>query len=137
MAFGPAIAAADSSGQVFFSGRFPGQPANRHQQIPSSGQFGPHCLTLFGHIPSWIALGVFLLRFALQPIWHRRPVWLRSFAAEADFSSPSPSHKSRTWSVGSASLALLFLLDIIFGLYPLFWSGLGPVYAVPVMPCVS
>lgn len=32
----------------------------------------------------WIALLVFVGRYALQPLWNRRPVWLRGFATEED-----------------------------------------------------
>lgn len=32
----------------------------------------------------WLSLLVFVGRYALQPLWNRRPVWLRGFATEED-----------------------------------------------------
>ena len=36
------------------------------------------------YFPVWLALLVFVGRYALEPLWNRRPVWLRGFATEED-----------------------------------------------------
>lgn len=108
------------------------------EQIPSLGTFAPPCLTVVGYVPSWTALVVLFLRYALVPIWCRRPIWLRTFAAEADFTPRSSSTgKRRTWSVASTCLALLSLLGIALSVSSLFLPRLSVLYAIPIVPCVS
>ncbi|ERS97272.1 hypothetical protein HMPREF1624_06603 [Sporothrix schenckii ATCC 58251] len=39
---------------------------------------------LASYVPVWLALLVFVGRYSLQPLWKRRPIYLRGFATEED-----------------------------------------------------
>ncbi|KLU93098.1 multidrug resistance-associated protein 6, partial [Magnaporthiopsis poae ATCC 64411] len=52
--------------------------------IPEQAAFGTHCTGPITHIPVYISLLVLICRYALCPLWRRRPLWLHSFAAESD-----------------------------------------------------
>lgn len=112
--------------------------ANQHLpllKIPSQATLGSHCIGVVGHIPSWISLAILFLRYTLSPLWRRRPIWLRKFAAEESF---EPAWKSPgSWT---RSLTLLFTLSLVglgMGLYPLLDRGLCPIHSILNAPCVS
>ncbi|CAK7217862.1 hypothetical protein SCUCBS95973_003290 [Sporothrix curviconia] len=52
--------------------------------IPETATFGDGCPGIVAYLPVWLALVVFVGRYALRPLWRRRPVWLRGFATEED-----------------------------------------------------
>ncbi|EJT69790.1 multidrug resistance-associated protein 6 [Gaeumannomyces tritici R3-111a-1] len=52
--------------------------------ISEQAAFGKHCTGIISQIPVYISLLVLLSRYALFPLWNRRPSWLHSFAAESD-----------------------------------------------------
>ncbi|CAK7215532.1 hypothetical protein SBRCBS47491_002513 [Sporothrix bragantina] len=53
-------------------------------RIPETATFGDGCPGIVAYLPVWLALIVFVGRYALRPLWRRRPVWLRGFATEED-----------------------------------------------------
>ncbi|KAK5661268.1 hypothetical protein OQA88_11162 [Cercophora sp. LCS_1] len=94
-------------------------------QIPSLGLLEPQCLGIVGKLPLWTALLVVLLRYGSSPVWSRRPIWLRRFAAEKD-ELPSlddeeaggddgPRRASKAWTGWTLTLLLLNVAAVLLG----------------------
>ncbi|KAL1867541.1 hypothetical protein VTK73DRAFT_4120 [Phialemonium thermophilum] len=103
--------------------------------IPSRAAIGPHCVGIVVHIPGLVALAVLLLRYACAPLWRRRPLWLRKFAAEEDLEAP-PKALSSPWTWSLCSLLSLSLLGVVGGIAASLATGPGPIYSTPVLPCL-
>ncbi|KAK3940254.1 putative ATP-dependent permease [Diplogelasinospora grovesii] len=110
--------------------------------IPSLGQFGPQCLGIFGNIPLWIALLVFVLRYGLRPVWSRRPFWLRLFAAEEAPTATTDQEigtyslgDDRKWTAWTASLLVLSMINGAFGVAGIaVWQDKALLFMIPVVP---
>ena len=50
--------------------------------MPHQATFGPGCSIVVAYVPLLFSLLVFFCRYALAPLWHRRPAWLHDFATE-------------------------------------------------------
>jgi hypothetical protein len=112
-----------------------------HLKIPQLGTFGPNCTGVVGHIPSWFSIAVVLFRYGLNPLWSRRPTWLRKFAAEECADGVSDEHihslKQKSWSTSTAFIFGLSITGLILGLYAIRAPDLDPVHTILVIPCVS
>ncbi|KAK1755846.1 putative ATP-dependent permease [Echria macrotheca] len=114
--------------------------------VPSAGTFGPQCLGLVGQIPIFTALLVVVLRYGLAPLWHRRPIWLRKFAAEEDdlaslrdeeAGGNANTRASRPWTAWT--LALLISTGsapILAGITAILWPEYSLLSLIPVIPCL-
>lgn len=108
-------------------------------KMPALGRFGTQCLGVVGHIPLWISVLVFVLRYGFHGLWNRRPAWLRKFAAEDDLTSQTDgigTHKERPLARWAMILLALATSGIILGVLGVaIWRV--PVYQIPIVPNVS
>lgn len=108
-------------------------------KVPALGRFGTQCLGVVGHVPLWISVLVFVLRYGFYGLWNRRPAWLRKFAAEDDLASQPDgmgTHKERPLARWSIILLALATSGIILGVLGVaIWRV--PVYQIPIVPNVS
>lgn len=108
-------------------------------KIPALGHFGTQCLGVVGHIPLWISVLVFVLRYGFHGLWNRRPAWLRKFAAEDDLASRTGSmgtHRERPLTRWAIFLLALTISGIILGVLGVaIWRV--PLYQIPIVPNVS
>ena len=116
-------------------------------QVPTAGMLGPQCLGAAGLIPLCTAITAVVLRYALHPLWRRRPIWLHKFAAEEEdlasrndeeVAQGSPSQGTRPYS--SWTLALLAstgAASIFGGVTTAIWPATSRMSVVPVIPAVS
>lgn len=116
-------------------------------QAPTAGIPGPQCLGAVGLIPLCTAIAAVVLRYAFRPLWRRRPIWLRKFAAEEEdlvsqndeeVAQSSPSQAARAYS--SWTLALLVLTGAagVFGsAITAVWPATSQMSLAPVIPAVS
>ncbi|KAK4134040.1 hypothetical protein BT67DRAFT_305322 [Trichocladium antarcticum] len=116
----------------------------REVWMPSLGTISPQCLGVVGHIPLWTAILTVALRYLVGPVWTaRRPLWLRTFAAEQN-EAPSGSDRehgtglvSRTkaWTVWTLSLLLLSVATAaLSAIGAAVWQHDAPVFVTPVIP---
>jgi hypothetical protein len=115
-------------------------------QIPSLGTFGPQCLGTVGQFPALVALLVVVLRYGSGPVWRRRPIWLRRFAAEAAPVSRedeevadrgAASRGPRVWTSSTLALLLLSIAGVVVGIVGVILPTPVQLPWIPVVPCVS
>lgn len=108
-------------------------------KVPALGRISTQCLGVVGHIPLWISVLVFVLRYGFHGLWNRRPVWLRKFAAEDNLTSRTDgmgTHKERPLARWAIFLLALATSGIILGVLGVaIWRV--PVYQIPIVPNVS
>jgi len=115
-------------------------------QIPSLGTFGPQCLGAVGRIPTFVALLVVVLRYGAAPVWHRRPVWLRNFAAEEapvsscdeEVGGHGSPRRVRAWTAPALTLLVLSFVTAAIGVAGAFFSLTSAQLPwMPIVPSVS
>lgn len=103
--------------------------------IPQLAAFGDQCLGIVGWIPTWISLVIVLFRYGLGPLWRRRPLWLRNFAAEDDTAvDEMDSSKQKSWGASAIALFIISLLGMAVGVIAVVFD-LGPMFLIPLLPC--
>lgn len=116
--------------------------ANGNWQISELAIFG-ECVGVVAWIPAVVALLLFSLGYALRPLWRRRPIWLRTFAAEgaeesdgltsAGLGSPIP----KSWNTATILLFLNSLLGLVLCILASLKRETGPLFLTPLIPHVS
>jgi len=117
-------------------------------QIPSLGTFGPQCLGILAQLPLFVALVVVVLRYGAAPVWRRRPIWLRRFAAEevlapegheeAQALRPSSRRVFRGLTPSTMTVLWLSVITAVVGVVGVcFRSKSTQQFWMPVIPSVS
>lgn len=92
---------------------------------------------IVGWIPTWIALVIILFRYGLGPLWRRRPLWLRNFAAEEDVAADEIDFsKQKSWGASAIGLFVISVLGMAIGVIAVVLE-LGPLFLIPLIPCVG
>ncbi|KAJ9143396.1 Multidrug resistance-associated protein 6 [Pleurostoma richardsiae] len=112
----------------------------RRLWVPELAVFGDRCLGVIAYIPTWFSIALLLLRYGLRPLWRRRPLWLRNFAAEdpeddecGDVGAPKHTH----WATWSTALLLLAVAGTIISAAGSAVSRAGPLLLIPLIPCLA
>ncbi|PSR80832.1 hypothetical protein BD289DRAFT_53056 [Coniella lustricola] len=100
------------------------------------------CAAVVAWIPAIVALLSFVLGYGLRPLWRRRPIWLRTFAAEgveesdglasAELAGPAP----KSWSMPIILLLLNSVLGLVFCILASLRRETGPLFLTPLIPHV-
>lgn len=115
--------------------------ADGYLQINEFAIFG-ECVGAIAWIPTVFALLLLISRYGLRPAWHRRPIWLRDFAAEEPGEAEGISTdlipiKKRAWGLSTVVLVLGstigFVISILAALHP----AAGPLFLTPLIPHVN
>ena len=78
-----------------------------------------------------------LFRYGLGPLWRRRPLWLRNFAAEDDTAvDEMDSSKQKSWGASAIALFIISLLGMAVGVIAVVFD-LSPMFLIPLLPCVG
>lgn len=114
---------------------------NGHLQINELAIFGD-CVGVVAWIPAALSILVLILRYGLQPLWRRRPVWLRNFAVEepdeAEGLSPEiATLKPRIWALSTILLALNSTTGLVISILASLNPIAGPLFLTPLIPHVS
>lgn len=96
-------------------------------------------------IPAVISVLLLILRYGFAPLWQRRPIWLRDFAAEepseAEAVSVSADHttllKPKAWGFSTAALAANSVVGLIISVLASLQPTIGPLFLLPLVPHVS
>lgn len=114
-------------------------------QISEFAIFG-QCVGAIAWVPTAISILLVVLCYGLGPIWQRRPVWLRNFAAEepgeaaeavsAEITSGLGPGRRR-WPVSTAILLITTAVGLVLGILASLNSGMGPLFLLPLVPEVS
>lgn len=90
-----------------------------------------------------LSILVFASRYGLAPLWRRRPIWLRNFAAQepmeaevvlADYVTPP---KPKSWGLSTTVLAANSFIGLITSVLASLKPTIGPIFLVPVVPHVG
>lgn len=111
-----------------------------HLQINELAIFGD-CVGVIAWIPTALSVLLLITRYGLHPVWRRRPVWLRNFAAEepgeADGLSADLPAKSRTWSLSTIILTFTSAVGLVISILASLNPTAGPLFLTPLIPHVS
>ncbi|KAF3766151.1 P-loop containing nucleoside triphosphate hydrolase protein [Cryphonectria parasitica EP155] len=97
------------------------------------------CIGAIAWIPSALSLLLLISGYGLQPIWRRRPIWLRNFAAE----SPEEAEMSsvelglpmrRNWSRSVLFLLVNSAVGLVLSLVASLNPDIGPLFLTPLIP---
>lgn len=109
-------------------------------QISELAIFG-QCVGAIAWFPTFISLLVLLLHYGLGPIWRRRPVWLRNFAAEepgevaeAVFAELTPGPGRGEWALPTVVLLINMAVGLVVSILASLDPGMGPLFLMPLIP---
>ncbi len=91
------------------------------------------------YVPVLAALGVLFCQYAFLPLWWRRPIWLRNFAAEEKDPigfDGEPRPKTRPWHRFTIALLAVSLTNIICSILLSYLLGFDYLFLVPLVPSV-
>ena len=103
---------------------------------------------ILAQLPLFVALVVVVLRYGAAPVWRRRPIWLRRFAAE-EVLAPESHEETQALRLSSrpvfrgltpSSLTVLWLsvITAVVGVVGVgFRSKSAQQFWIPVIPSVS
>lgn len=111
-------------------------------QIADQAIFGD-CIGAIAWVPTVVSLLVLALRYGLHPVWCRRPIWLRNFAAE-DLQDPlddsaelvNPA-KQKTWMLSVIVLLTSSAIGLVMSLLAGLSTNTGPLFLTPFIAHVS
>jgi hypothetical protein len=114
---------------------------NGHLQINELAIFGD-CVGVIAWIPTAVSILVVILRYGLHPLWRRRPVWLRNFAAEEPdeaegLATEIVTFKPRIWGPFTIVLALNSAAGLAISILASLNPTAGPLFLTPLIPHVS
>lgn len=111
-------------------------------QIADQAIFGD-CIGAIAWIPTAVSLLVLVLRHGLHPLWRRRPIWLRDFAAE-DLQNPEDASaeavgraKQRSWTLPTTVLLINSAIGLAVSLLAGLNTKAGPLFLTPLVAHVS
>lgn len=111
-------------------------------QIADQAIFGD-CIGAIAWVPTVVSLLVLALRYGLRPIWRRRPIWLRNFAAE-DLQEPLDDSaelldpaKQKKWTLSVIVLLTTSAIGLAISLLAGLSINTGPLFLTPFIAHVS
>lgn len=109
-------------------------------QISELAIFG-ECIGVVLWAPAALAVLLLLSRYALAPLWRRRPIWLRNFAAEEPSEAePVPIDHARlpkAWASSTVALLVTSLVGLVLSALASLQPTTGPLFLLPLVPHVS
>lgn len=104
--------------------------------VPDQAIFGD-CIGAIAWIPNVVSLLVLILRYGLHPLWCRRPIWLRDFAAE-DLQIPEDASvepvgraRQRSWTTSIIVLLINSAVGLVISLLASLNTKAGPLFLTP------
>lgn len=94
-------------------------------------------------IPAVISILLLISRYALAPLWRRRPIWLRDFAAEEPNEAEAVSvdratvPKPKTWGFSTVALVVNSAIGLLISIFTSLQPTIGPLCLLPLVPHVS
>lgn len=113
-----------------------------HPQISELAIFG-QCVGAVLWIPIVVSVLVLVSRYGLAPLWRRRPIWLRDFAAEepgeAEFTPVEHTTllKPKAWGYSTLALFAISAIGLIISILASLKPKIGPLFLLPLIPHVS
>lgn len=113
--------------------------ANRHLQIPKLAIFGP-CVALIAWMPTVVSLATLVSRYPLRPLWRRRPIWLRNFAADHLVPLDSSSllevvgqSMEKSWVPSTVFLMANSAVGLVLSTSAALYPKAGPLFLTPLI----
>jgi hypothetical protein len=111
-------------------------------KVPNLAIFGDGCLGIVAQIPLCISVLLLVCRYALRPLWNRRPQWLHEFVPEKvealETNGDLLITKTTTvWDTTTIALLCISVAGFLDSLLVSLAFNFGPLFLIPAAPCVS